>query len=979
MATNALKQIDNINHCLQWIKNHRPEQYEQKFLDLVGLRRKLRTLNEAEREQPAIAAYGESQKGKSYLIGNLLKNKNNPFKIDDGHGNLIDFVERINPIGDNKEATGVVTRFTSFAKDGNRYQKDHPILVKLFSVGSLATILSDSYFMDLLDTKYYSDKELQSITDSIHLRYHEQPELPQSILTADDILDIKAYLEKNVKSTDGLVRSGYFETLALVIQRVPQNDWADVLKYLWHENSVITNLFQRLLNALRQLEFAREVYVDIDAVMHLGNNKNTVMSVDCLNGLDDQQWSLNTDVHLLRDKAFSTIANFPKCELCALCAEVLVRISDDYLTMVQKYIDPEKQSQYLYGQPGYMTEQSGAKLSQSVTMNILSKTDLLDFPGARNRLKVKEDFLTIIDSAAGASNLVQMFLRGKVAYLFNHYSESRILNMLLFCHDSVQPSVNEMYLLIEDWVNKYVGDTPEKRSKTTVRSGNVPPLFVICTKFNMDMIEKHEEDGDSEAGLNGRWKGRFNKVLYTQSFKAESVEWLKNWDRTGSTFKNTYLLRDFNYSGCDSKGNHLYAGYDKTANNPKEEKLKLSPDFYRRLRDTFVNHEDVKKFFADPELSWDVAATINNDGALYIIEKMGVVANNIERTRGEQFADDMNAIRQRVITIMKDYYVTDDTKELLLDSIKKANGIFREMEFACQSNPDYFGHLLQALQLNESACYKELHRLIPELTSTIFNQSKIKDYELIRKRCGDFEDCKTEEEKWKRLIERYRFFDKEDAASFLASKKVDPRKLFQSEFLKRKNSAVISDDLLSLWKSAITNVQFANHFSGNNGVDEIVLTNLVTGLVSTANSIRLTERIEKEIAEYVNIFNTSSINEDLVADMIATTISDFVMDFGYRYLSTEEVKSARRIAQENHLLAFNWIDRERKEHFDDDEMTALFNQILSSEGQFTPAYDANYNNWLEYMYIAFIAHLNVPEYDHEANDALKVVLDALNQ
>ena len=58
-------------------------------------------------------------------------------------------------------------------------------------------------------------------------------------------------------------------------------------------------------------------------------------------------------------------------------------------------------------------------------------------------------------------------------------------------------------------------------------------------------------------------------------------------------------------------------------------------------------------------------------------------------------------------------------------------------------------------------------------------------------------------------------------------------------------------------------------------------------------------------------------------------------------------------------------------------MTALFNDILSSFGRYTPAYEANYNTWLEYMYIAFIAHINVPDYDRAANDELKIILDCI--
>ena len=101
------------------------------------------------------------------------------------------------------------------------------------------------------------------------------------------------------------------------------------------------------------------------------------------------------------------------------------------------------------------------------------------------------------------------------------------------------------------------------------------------------------------------------------------------------------------------------------------------------------------------------------------------------------------------------------------------------------------------------------------------------------------------------------------------------------------------------------------------------------------------------------------------------------MDFGYRYLSDEQIKTSQRVAKEQNLSCFIWTERERKEHFEEDGMTVLFNEILSSSERYTPAYEANYNTWLEYMYIAFIAHINVPDYDREANDKLKEILDSL--
>lgn len=973
MKAETLRQIENINESLKWIEENRSDHYDQRFLELVGQRRRLRKIAAALDEKPAIAAYGESQKGKSYLIGNLLQKQKAPFMVKDERGEDINFVGRVNPIGDRKEATGVVTRFTSFNAPGgeNRYRADHPVIVKLFSVANLAAILCDSYYNDLLDKKFYADDEILSLADSIYGRYKSMPASPTAPLNEDDVLDIKAYLSRYVKDAQGLLRSGYFDKLALVVRRVPQADLPSVLSCLWHENKAITDLFRRLLLSLSRLNFAKEVYVDFDAVMHRGDNRNTIMSVDCLNGLDDPDWALNCTVYIPGAGGLSPETEFPKCDLCALCAETIFRVGEDYLSDRDSFHFDSANAD----RPGYMTTATSAKLPGSVKKDLLADTDLLDFPGARNRLKVMENFLTKVDSEAGASNLVQMLLRGKVAFLFNHYSESRIINILLFCHDSDQPAVNEMYAMINDWVEKYVGTDPAARKATVDRCGGVSPLFVVGTKFNMDMIEKEDPDGDSENGLNGRWSGRFMKVLYTQSFKAESMEWFNNWDLPGSTFKNTYLLRDFKYSGCDGSGNNLYEGYHKDDPNPSETALHLSPEFYERLRRTFVTNPDVRKFFADPEMAWDAAATLNNDGALLIIARLAVVARNMSVTRLEQFSAEISEVRRKVYDIMYAYYVPEDADEILRDNIRKAHGIFREIEFTCQNNPEYFGRLLRALQLSESESFKEVHRLMPTLNATVNNSTVIKDYELIRERCGNFEGCDTVDDKKKRLVGRFHFNDWDEALEFLRRKGIDHKKMFEGETIRRTNSAVMTDALLRLWRANISGVDFINRYAGD--VDEAVIGNLVDIILSTADSIGLQGIIEEAISDHVDVLNTLAINEPLVADIIATTISDYVTDFGYRYLTPEQNATARNNARDYNLECFDWISRERKETYDSEEMTELFNEILTSARHFTPSYKANYNCWLEHMYIAHIAHDARPDCKPEANSRLNAVLQRL--
>ena len=980
MASDIKRQIENIDKSLKWIKEHRPDHYDSRFLQLVDCRRILKKLLSAEDENPGIAAFGKSQVGKSYLIGSLLQDNGKPFMVK-AADDVYDFVETINPPsaeGGGVESTGVVSRFSSFKRHPDRYSQDFPVLVKLFSLADIILTLADDYYNDYPNFHVVDVEEVEALCQSLQQEYSDKPERYSNPICADDVLVMKEYCSKHINNAQAFNNSrvAFFDRVALIINRVPANEYIKIFSLLWKNNKNFNGLYNILFETLRTFSFERYIYLPIEAVLHDGVRENTIMSVQCLKQLLANNSDIVTDVYLRKEdgQMQKCATAMTKSKICAVCSEVIFKIEDSFLNSCGKYDFT------------YIGDDVSPRLNKGeVEMSMLRDNDLLDFPGARAR--ENED----INKCGEESVLLNCFLRGKVAYLFNKYNEEMGINILLFCHHNKDNDVTFLYQLLEDWVKNYVGATPEDR-KRKLDATLVSPLFYIGTMFNLDLAPADSEVNNSEGAIDQRWNSRLETIMNRQLFHSDTVEWVRNWIAQGSDFNNSYLLRDYKFSWEKYK---MYRGFRE---NNREIEMMMSPEYYQLMRETFIKNKYVRERFADPAVSWDVAASMNNDGTLYVMEQLSKVAERMDNAREMQFREMTQKNVSRVISIMKEYFVSDDTSELLSENIRKANGIFRELEFTCQDQPDYLGHLLQALQLTEAHSFKEVHKLIPKLGETVHETSrfedrnrksnnedsrqqtpKIADYELIRKRCNNFEGCKTESEKWKRFIQAYRFTGLEEAKEYLHSRRINSSDLFKEDSIKRKNSAIISDYIVNLWQQTITSIQFINEFAGDGQIDEIALDNLVACVVTTAKSVNLTDRIEHEIADYVDILNTANINEDLIADMIATTISDFVMDFGYRYLSAEQIQTSKRVAGEQSLPCYDWTERERKEHFEDDEMTSLFNDILSSSGRYTPAYEANYNTWLEYMYIAFIAHINVPDYDREANEALKVILDELKK
>ncbi len=956
-SININAQIENINKSIQWIKTHQPEHYEKRFLQLVEERKKLKKIADAAENNPAVAAYGVSQVGKSYLMNCMLQKNGQPFLLKTKE-KIYNFIEEMNPKTDNTEATGVVTRFTSYNTYPERYSEEYPIMMRCLSVTDVILLLCDGYYHDVTDFTIYSESEIKELSDNIYEKYKSYQENYDSAITADDVLEMKSYIDDHINNAKSFNNVKFFDKLALVVNRIPSSDWNEIFSILWNKNPYHTKLFSRMLETLVKFKFSKYVYLPPEAMLHDGINENTVMSVQCLNELFLKTPKYFTDVYLRENEVYSKLSNLTKSEVCAVCAEIIVKIGKDYL---------DNKDYYRFD---CISSSVKPLLNQGeVNMNTLLKdNDLLDFPGARSR--VCKQLITLEEEQV----LIQVLLRGKVAYLFNMYNDSKRINVLLYCHDNVKNEVAEIPLLLQRWILNNVGKTMAERQKTLSLTDQISPFFYIGTKFNIDMSPKPEAIANEVNALNGRWFQRFAKVLYTECFNAdgnldkEKQKFFLNWTQPNEHFSNSYILRDFKFSG--PKVSKLYED-ERTL----QSKMLLTEDYYNRMRSTFCDSEHVKCFFKNPELAWDVCASKDNDGALFIIENLSKISIKLVNARTEQFKDIAKESLKVVYEIMKEYFVTDDTAEILAENIRKAHGLFRELEFANQSQPDFFGRMIETLQFSEAEAYNHIHVFVPQLTNIVNNQDVIKDYELIRKRCNQFEGCNNENEKWNKLIQSYYFSDRDEATQYLSNRGIDSNKLFQGEAIKRKPSSVIADHMLKLWKDKISDARFIEVIEDDNNIDKIAMDYLVNCVLNSAQSTNLNASLEHSIEPFVDGLNSSTINEDLVADMIATQISDFVTNFGFNLLTTEEINSARRVTQTNNLPAFNWIERERKESYEDDEITSLFDDILSSTNQFTPAYEMNYNCWLEYMYIASVAHINVPDYDREANDKLKVLIE----
>jgi hypothetical protein len=215
---------------------------------------------------------------------------------------------------------------------------------------------------------------------------------------------------------------------------------------------------------------------------------------------------------------------------------------------------------------------------------------------------------------------------------------------------------------------------------------------------------------------------------------------------------------------------------------------------------------------------------------------------------------------------------------------------------------------------------------------------------------------------------------REEAEEYLASRGIDHQMLFAGTFKKKLNSTVIADRVFELWHNKIKSVEFMNQILSGQRFDSVVMSTLLDDIIQTSNALHLNDVMGEAIAEYVNVINIYTINESLIADILSSTINAFVIDIGYSRLVVDDIKEARKVAEQYMLPVFDYIDKDHKSHFDEDELTALFNELTDNPKALTTAFEDNYYTWLEYMFVSFIAHLDVPEFDHAANEALSEII-----
>jgi hypothetical protein len=532
-------------------------------------------LARAAERRMCIGVFGPSQAGKSYLVSRLCL----PAGAEEGgrlmadfDGRALDFLREINPPGD-KESTGLVTRFSTRRAEA---PAGYPVALRLLSETDLVRILANSYLSDFDVNNLEFETAEQDIAPVRALMDALRPAAGHAAANHLDELaieDLRHYFESRFRTRfPGLKEVGFWEFAQAALPALALADRARLYSVLWGGIAEFTELFLLLAGWLERLGFAPAAHAALEA---LTPRERSIIDVDRVKLDLGTATDAKDAIPVTADRPAGALREqVPRAVLCALVAELHIVMRD-----------------------------RGLPLFETV--------DLLDFPGARSREKYRSMGDRAESAEKAARRPYELFIRGKIAVLFQRYAEERELTSMLLCMAGSNAEVKDLGALVREWVALTHGETPDQRR------AQPNALFFVLTKADQDFVAK---DGEDEAALRSRWQRR----IYASMIELYQRDgWLDDWD--GSPFRNTLLLRN---PGIEQS--HLVEYRTELRGGTPVRVQPLVETGYAaeiearlpELRRNFLGDERVRRYVEDPERAFDALLELNDGGVAHIAARV---------------------------------------------------------------------------------------------------------------------------------------------------------------------------------------------------------------------------------------------------------------------------------------------------------------------------------------------------------------------
>ncbi|WP_286934181.1 putative virulence factor [Leclercia sp. UBA5958] len=624
-ASQAIDWIASVRHDAPRLNT----EADRLTLNLRRSRNKARRLAQAAARPMTIGFFGLSQAGKSYLISALAAGENGKLGTQLG-GHQLDFLTHINPPGGGKEATGLVTRFSRLKHEDD---KNWPVKLQLFSEVEMAKILANAFVHDFNQEKFdweYDEGRIRDLLATLEKR--RRPTRVPGV-TEDDVVSFWDYLIRHAGKTQSRFALHYWPQAVNLAPWLTTDDRAQLFSVLWGEVPELTQAYGHFAQTLQRLGGVQEVRAPLSTLVVEENGlliqKNSIMNVDMLEHLN-QPNDQRIEVCPVQEGQLASPVAISLAELTVLTAELHV------------------------------------PLSAPTTEPLFDHVDLLDFPGYRGRMSI-DAFGAQSAESEGGSRLAELILRGKVAYLFERYTENQEMNVLVLCTASAKQSdVKDVGDALDEWICRTQG------ADADVRSRRLPGLVWALTMFDNRITSalSHEE-----ALLRQYWgQGGMIKMAMLEKFGKYS--WMSEWKK-GETFNNTFLVRK---PGMQTPFIRVSGGSEVAFSEENADQLTL-------MRKTFLEDEAVNRYIASPAEAWDAMLNLNDGGMSRMANYLSQVAR--PENKLERIAEQLEESRHDLVEGgLGNWYQPDGEEEVakkariaqeIVAAVKKRNGMHGEL------------------------------------------------------------------------------------------------------------------------------------------------------------------------------------------------------------------------------------------------------------------------------------------------------------
>ena len=647
--------IDDAARASAWLNDNRAlagGEFDGLQADLRRAARFFGKCRTAAARKMCVGVFGPSQAGKSYLISALARDADGALMADFA-GTSHDFLGEINPEG-GKESTGLVTRFT-LTREAT--PPGFPVRVRLLTETDLVRILANTYYADCEHRDAPDGKAIAAKLAELEKEANRAPAQTAPAPGVDDFEELWEYLENNFQAKPRVqeLRRNYRDRAPAIGPRLSLDGRIRLYSLIWNETPAFTRVLRRLAEALEALGFPDAAYCPLAVLIP---REHSIIDVAALAALSEET-EQEKRVEVLAKNGRSV--RMSRAMLAALTAELAI-------TMRHK---PDAYFEH---------------------------TDLLDFPGYRSRYKLND----LARELEKPGMLKELFLRGKVAYLFQRYAAERELSAMLLCIGPSNQEVQDLPGVINEWINLTHGEKPENRA------GKTTALFFVLTKFDMEFEQKR-----GAPSVDSRWDNRLHASLL--DFFGKQHEWPTNWDGR-QPFNNLFLLRNPNFR---------FDSMLEIDENGVEQRVR--PDQQKNvdaLKNAFLSSPLVAAHFAAPGASWEAAMRLNDGGIAFPRDRVRpVCAPRINRRQlalPRREGVDGRAAR------LAPFWKSDDREEERKRKTLFAYHLLRDV-FGRMRDPSHLADLARRMGVSD----QEVHDLCVEARARMLRERAADDHEAI--------------------------------------------------------------------------------------------------------------------------------------------------------------------------------------------------------------------------------------------------------